>query len=160
MRNLRALVAAAPLLLPVTLSAQSGAAFWVSPGSRIRVTAPAVSTEPLYGHLVVLDGDSLVMVTPSPPRSLRIDLATVNEVQVSAGHARLQWAGLGAIAGGLVGVILGGKAGGGGGSGTTNDSLGALAGVIAGGIVGIPLGAVVGASVAPERWRTAWTPQH
>jgi hypothetical protein len=157
MRNLRALIAAAAISLPATLSAQSGAAFSVSPGSRIRVTAPAVSSEPLYGHLVVLDGDSLVMVTPSPPRSLRIDLATVNQVQVSAGHARLQWAGVGAIVGGLVGLIAGAAAGG---HADNTDGLGASIGGIVGGVGGIPIGAIVGAFVAPERWRTAWTPQH
>ena len=155
MRTLRALVAATALFLPVALHAQSGAAIWVAPGSRIRVTAPAFSSGPIYGHLVVLDGDSLVMVTPTATTQLRFDLATVDQVEVSSGRARLQWAGVGALIGGVVGALCGGRA-----VSTSTHSFGGVAAGVAGGfLLGAPVGAIVGSTTAPERWRTAWTPR-
>jgi hypothetical protein len=113
------------------------------------VAAPALSSDPIYGRLLVLDGDSLVMTPASAEAPLRLDLAGVRLVEVSQGRERLRYAGLGAVGGIVAGLYLGSNALG----GSESNGLGALAGGIAGMIVGAPLGAVV----APARWRTAWS---
>jgi hypothetical protein len=142
------------LTVPTLLPAQARVDGWAGPGSRIRVAAPALSSDPIYGRLVVLGGDSLVMTSAADAR-LRLELSTVHRVEVSEGRERLRWGAIAGLGGLIAGMVIGGKAGG------QNDvnGLGALAGGVAGMIVGLPLGALGGAVFAPERWRTAWVPR-
>ncbi|HVG43847.1 MAG TPA: hypothetical protein VM890_03925 [Longimicrobium sp.] len=119
----------------------------VSAGSRVRVTAPAVSPEPMKGRVVDLTADSLLLARGGGAR-LQIDTREVQALAVGAGHARFAWALKGAAVGFLAGAILGAQA-----AGRGDDSgLGALVGFVAGAIVGTPLGAGIGAAAAPERW--------
>jgi len=119
----------------------------VSEGSRVRVTAPAVSPERLVGRVAGLTADSLLLTRGAGAR-LQIDTRQVQAMSVAAGHNRWGWALRGAGVGFLVGGILGAQAGGNG----DHTGLGALAGFVAGVITGTPLGAGVGALAAPERW--------
>jgi hypothetical protein len=119
----------------------------VSEGSRVRVTAPAVSPERMVGTVAALTADSLLLTRGAGAR-LQIDTRHVQAISVAAGRNRFAWALKGAGIGFLVGGILGAQAGGHG----DHSGLGALAGFVAGVVAGTPLGAGIGALAAPERW--------
>jgi len=125
----------------------------VSEGSRVRVTAPAVSPERLVGRVAALTADSLLLTRGAGAR-LQIDSRQVQAISVSAGRNRFVWALKGAGIGFLVGGILGAQAGGHG----DHTGLGALAGFVAGVVTGTPLGAGIGAAAAPERWTSVRIP--
>lgn len=139
--------ACAPAVAQDATSTRDLRGLGVSEGSRVRVTAPAVSPERLVGRVAALTADSLLLTRGAGAR-LQIDTRQVQAMSVSAGRNRWGWALRGAGIGFLAGGIAGGIAGGHGDS----SGLGGLVGFLAGVIVGTPLGAGIGAAAAPERW--------
>jgi hypothetical protein len=126
----------------------------IGAGSRVRLSVPSVSPDPLVGRVAALTADSLLLSRGSGVH-LQLDSRAIQRVEVSAGRHRVRWALAGAVVGMLVGGVAGGSAGGKG----DDSGLGALAGFVAGVIVGTPLGAGVGALAAPERWRPVALPR-
>jgi hypothetical protein len=119
----------------------------VGEGSRVRLTAPVISPEPMVGRVAGLTRDSLLLSRGGGAR-LQIETRQLRSLSVSAGHNRWTWA----LAGAGVGLLVGGVAGGTAGGHGDTSGFGGLAGFIAGVLVGTPVGAGVGAAVAPERW--------
>jgi hypothetical protein len=147
---LHALVLAACACAP--LAAQDAPArdlrgLGVSAGSRVRLTAPAVSERPLVGRVAGLTADSLALERGAGAR-LQIDTRHVESLAVSAGRRRWRWALNGAAVGLLVGAVVGAQLA----TGGAAADVAALAGLVAGAVVGTPLGAGIGAAAAPERW--------
>jgi hypothetical protein len=143
------------LALAPTARAQYAVAGWMSTGSRIRVTAPSLSTDPIIGRLLHYSTDSLLLAAGDGEVRMRMPMSLVRTVEVSEGRDRSGWALKGAGVGLVVGILVGGAS-------LAHDDpegLATLAGGIAGGIVGAPLGAVVGALLAPERWAMGWRPE-
>lgn len=100
MRQLLALV----LVLAVADHAEAQAFPEIEKGTRVRVTAPIVTTEPIVGKVSNIYGDTLV-VAPGGGRGYHtLPLVAVTELEVSRGSA-------GATAGGLIGGLLGAVAG-------------------------------------------------
>ena len=133
----------------------------VTPGTRVRVSAPAVLPDPVIGTFLSTSRDSL-LVSPGEHAVVRLDLSTVEALDISAGRDRMKWALTGSAAG-MLGVILLSPAV------CDPGDMGCGLGMIAASVlVGIPGGALAGALSAPERWvrysgwretRTEGTPQ-
>lgn len=142
------------ILLPLLAAAALGAAthahaqFGPETGARVRVLAPLVAPERLTGTVVAASADSLALGVADGSATLRLDKHTLESLEVSRGRARLKWgllgAGVGLLAGAIVGAELGGQ--------DDPSGFGALAGFLGGAVVGLPAGAVGGALLAPERW--------
>lgn len=130
-----------------TSKAQLPVPVGISPGTKMRVTAPAILPEPITGRLTSLTPDT-VSIAKSGAAVFQIPMISVQKLELSEGRNRLKWAALGALAGGLVGGLIGGY------SADNNDPTGleAAALFIAGGTVGLVGGGVAGAVFAPERW--------
>lgn len=141
--------------LLVALAVPSVGAQHVTPygaveGSRVRITAPALSERPLHGWVVAFAGDSLVLASSRRSARARLPLGEVRVVEVSDGRDRLGTAVFGAGIGALLGAVLGGA-----GLGQEGE-FAALVGAFAGVVIGAPIGGVAGALLAPERWRAVW----
>lgn len=117
-------------------------------GSRVRVLAPLIGSERLYGTVADASADSLSLALAGRRAMLHLDKHTLESIEVSRGHARLKWGVLGAAAGLVGGSLLGAAVGGAG----DESGFGALIGFISGAVIGTPVGAVGGALIAPERW--------
>ncbi len=119
----------------------------VGVGSRVRLTAPVIAPDPMVGRVAGLTPDSLLLERGGGAR-LQIDSRQVRALSVSAGRNRWGWALRGAGIGLLAGGVLGGWS-----VGAHDDTgVGGFVGFLAGAIVGAPLGAGAGALAAPERW--------
>jgi hypothetical protein len=146
--------------LPAAAAAQQDTAppdGWEAPGTRVRVTVPALSRVPILGTVIEMDGERLVMTEEARPDGrLELPLEGIRRLEVSRGErsgrdAALRGARTGALmafgAGLLAGALLDMEAGEIGGT-TQVDYVaalraGALKGLIAapaGAIVGVPLG--------------------
>lgn len=143
-RFLLLLGAAAMLAGALPLHAQYGP----ETGSRVRVLAPLIGSERLYGTVAGASGDSLTLALVGQRAMLHLDKHTLESIEVSRGHPRLKWGVLGAAAGLVGGSLLGAVVGGAG----DESGFGALLGFISGAVIGTPVGAVGGALIAPERW--------
>jgi uncharacterized protein YcfJ len=153
MRLLRSLFALVAILATApTARAQYAAPGWMSTGSRIRVTAPSLSTDPIVGRLLLYTTDSLLLAAGDGEVRMRVPMSLVRTVEVSEGRDRLDWAVKGAGIGLVAGILIGGAAF----AHSEANSLASVAGGIAGGVIGAPLGGVVGALAAPERWAPGW----
>ncbi len=96
MRQLLALV----LVLAVADHAEAQAFPEIEKGTRVRVTAPTVTTEPIVGKVSNIYGDTLV-VAPGGGRGYHtLPLVAVTELEVSRGCA-------GATAGWVIGHAMG-----------------------------------------------------
>lgn len=148
MRHTRrfALLFAAAVMLAGALPLQ--AQYGPETGSRVRVLAPLIQSERLYGTVAAASGDSLSLALVGRGAMLHLDKHTLESIEVSRGHPRLKWGVLGAAAGLVGGSLLGAAVGGYG----DESGWGALIGFIGGGVIGTPVGAVGGALIAPERW--------
>jgi hypothetical protein len=125
----------------------------ITPGTRLRVSAPAFSPLPIAGKLRAVSGDS-VYVAKGRDAATGIPIGTIQWVDRSDGK-RMNWVGLGAVAGAVVGGAIvwnarsperGGAAGG------AVAGLDGLGIVIAGPLFGAVAGACVGYVLAPRSW--------
>ncbi len=142
----------APLLcLAGGLRAQSFT-HWLEPGTRVRVTAPALEPSRVAGDVALLHPDTLVLERGG--RRLPIANARIELIEVSQGLDRRRGAWRGSILGALVGAGLGVTFGALGAQDLpTGIGTSAALGFFGGGLVGGGLGAGVGAVLAPERWQ-------
>lgn len=155
MRVPRSLLPVLAVLIPAHLAAQSVTPYGVTPGARARIDVPSLAAEPFAGRVVALGGDSLVFAASSGLATVRIPLALLQRVDASDGRDRagaaLRYGGIGLVAGSVLGVVALRR------ERETNPLVG-IAGAFAGAVLGAPIGAAIGALLAPERWRTVWTP--
>lgn len=120
----------------------------LSPGTRVRLTAPQAFAGRVVGRLTQADSGSLTLVLRTRD-TLEVPRAAITIAEASAGHNRAGWAALGMLAGAAIGAALGAVCVE---VCSTSDNDANLA--VAGGfIVGIPVGLLVGLVAAPERWR-------
>ena len=139
------LAAAIPFFLPDTASAQR-----LTPGQRIRVTAPRLQMQRQPGQLVRFDRDSLILVSAGQrwfvPRQL------LTQLDASGGRRGHLLAGVlvGAVVGAVAGLIAISPEG----TCTGSGDYGAVCrGVVAFSVgAGAALGALVGTLVRTERW--------
>ncbi|MET0396665.1 MAG: hypothetical protein ABW277_07575 [Longimicrobiaceae bacterium] len=146
------------LLLASSLCLASGElrsqsfAHWLEPGTRVRVTAPALEPARVAGNVALLHPDTLVLERRG--RRLPIANARIDLIEVSRGLDRRRGAWRGTILGALVGAGLGVTFGALGAQDLpTGIGTSAALGFLGGGLVGGGLGAGVGAVFAPERWQ-------
>ena len=117
----------------------------VTPGTRVRVSAPTVIPDRVIGTFLSASRDSL-LVAPGEHAVLRLDLNAVEALHVSAGRDRTKWA-LNGSAAGFVGVLLLSPAF------CDRGDMGCGFGMLGASLfLGIPGGALAGALSAPERW--------
>lgn len=126
---------------------------WLEPGTRVRVTAPALGPSRPTGEVAALLPDTLVLARRGDDRlaipNLRIDL-----IEVSQGLDRRRGAWKGAMLGALVGAGIGGIFGALGSQHLPTDvAASAGLGFVGGGLLGGGVGAGTGALFAPERWQ-------
>lgn len=133
------------LVLAPGLHAQSDR-LAVPVGTRVRIVVGV--NEPFTGNLLRLAPDTLAVALSSGGALIQLPTSRLTSIELSDGRDRLggsvKGAGIGLLAGGLIGGIALGR---------SEGDLAALAGMFAGGIIGAGTGAIVGAIVAPERWR-------
>lgn len=120
----------------------------LQPGTRVRVSAPAVSAKPMSGGVAFMDSDSIVL-TQDGDRRTTLPLSAVRRLEVSRGRDR--WAGA------FRGAGIGGLAGGAAFAGLMVLQDGVVDGwtylaFIAGGVIGVPAGFIVGGLTGVERW--------
>lgn len=156
---------AASVSLPSPVAAQGDPASLV--GSRVRLTTSQVSFAPLIGRVVSVEGDHIVLerspTDDHPPGAVRIALASVESVELSAGRRRN--VGKGAWMGGAIGFGVGALLGAAGGAADDEcgegefffcDDVTAAEGAGILGAVGAAAGALVGVAVGAltksERW--------
>lgn len=149
---MRRILILAPLLcLAGELRAQSFA-HWLEPGTRIRVTAPALEPSRVAGDVALLRPDTLVLARGG--RRVAIANARIDLIEVSLGQDRRRGMWRGTIFGALVGAGLGATFGALGAQDLpTGVGTSAALGFFGGGLVGGGVGAGVGAVFAPERWQ-------
>ena len=131
---------------PAGLRAQSDR-LYLPVGTRIRVQA-APEAPPFTGTVWRITSDTLAVAVSSGNALLQLPTARVTSIEVSEGRDRLGWgvrgAGIGALAGGLLGAVAVGR--------DSQGDLAPIAGFFAGSILGAAGGALFGAIAAPERW--------
>ena len=134
------------LVLAPDLRAQSDP-FSIPTGTRVRIVVG--SSESFTGNLLRLTSDTLAVATGSGGALVQLPTSRLSSIELSEGRDRLggsvKGAGIGVLAGGLIGGIALRR--------SEGPGIAALAGLFAGGILGGGTGAIVGAIVAPERWR-------
>lgn len=156
------------LLLTIACSATSvlaqRAPAPVSIGTRVRIYAPSLRSDPYTGRVASVRGDTVVLDTAGERtrlgfdmgpvlvdqyRRVTIPLSTVEAVEVSAGRSHVRPALKGAVLGGLaLGLINGLQSG-----SQINPTLKQIAsGVPSGAIVGAILGGTIGYLLGSERW--------
>jgi len=128
------------VLLVAPASAQEFPA--ITYGTRVRISAPSVSAQPLVGKLREVAADT-VRLTIAKRGQVGIPVTAIQWVERSDGRAQ-QWIGLGAVAGAVIGGVIATKS-----SSGELDSIGTL---IAYPFMGAVAGAAVGFLLAPQRW--------
>ena len=121
----------------------------VSENARVRLQA-ARFPEPLFARVVQRDSAGMFTVaTPNDDARITLSLDAVDRMDVSLGRPRftraLAGAGIGLLAGGLIGGKLGSDA--------DPEGWGGLIGMVGGASTGFTVGAIAGFAFAPERWR-------
>lgn len=154
--SIRAALAATLLALCAPdLPAQDASSSGPVAGMRVRVLAPTLDPQPFVGRMVAIGGDSLLLAATGGLATARLPRAVVARVDASDGHDRLgsalRYGGIGLVAGSVLGVIAVRHE-------AHGNPLVPMAGAFAGAVLGAPIGATIGAILAPERWRTVWTP--
>jgi hypothetical protein len=159
-------VPSAALLAAVPLAGQAGA---VGPGSRVRITAPALELSKAVGSLLAIRGDTLLLEhrtsTLQPGHGRRawstdttaVPMTTVTRLEVSAGRRSNIDRGVrkGLLIGGAVGLALGvAMAADDEGNDFVCDGAGCVASGVAGGAVwGLLIGLGIGAFSSRDEWR-------
>ena len=125
----------------------------LTPGARLRVSAPPANIVESKGTLLHATADSLTIAFYGRPVPVTLPIADVSRLHVTTGKNRgvglLRGAGLGLVVGALVGAALGDAFGG----DCTEYDCWAVAGVLGGG-AGFAVGGIVGVVAAPDRWET------
>lgn len=149
---MRRILALLPLLCLADEARAQSFAHWLEPGTRVRVTAPALEPPRVAGDVALLGPDTLVLARGS--ERLSIANARIDLIEVSRGPDRRRGAWRGTIFGALVGAGLGVTFGALGAHDLpTGVGASAALGFLGGGLVGGGAGAGVGAVLAPERWQ-------
>lgn len=146
------------------------AALEVSPGTRVRVTAPSIAEHRIVGTIVTIGADTLTLKTKrkvepfilnsnGQAETLAIPFASVTKLEVIRGKKRnvVKGAGIGVVVGGLSGVVYGFSEGDdppGGILGWTAKEKAAMLGIM-GSLSGGVLGALIGALKTTDRWEKA-----
>ena len=124
----------------------------LTPGARLRVSAPPAHISESKGTLLHATADSLTIAFYGRPVPVTLPIADVSLLHVTTGKNRgvglLRGAGLGLVVGALVGAALGSL-----GEDCTEYDCSAWGGVLGGG-AGLVVGGIVGVAVAPDRWET------
>ena len=129
---------------------------WLRPQAPIRLTLIAnTDNRPLLGEFRGVRGDSVWMTTSSSQQDVVLPLAQVARFEVSQEQSPRTWrgAGIGFLAGALVGVIAGAS------EAKLQGDMGARIAVdatILGGL-GTILGALIGTSVKNDHWTVLWS---
>jgi hypothetical protein len=128
-------------------------------GSRVRVSAPAISGRRIVGTLTAFDDESLTLETKGRRDPLMIPRAAITRLDVSSGprSRALLGAGLGLAGGVLAGLASGPKCPG----GTTGSCGSALETAILYSALLVPIGALIGTAHPGDRWEDAgWKHPH
>ena len=134
-------------------------------GTRIRITAPALSPAPLIGALEGRRADSLLWLREQEERPVSLPLAAAQKLEISQGRHAETWRGglIGALAGIGLGALIGLATGNYECPTTGLPALAAVdcltpgesaaAGAVLGALGGGGLGLLIGSSRKSERWR-------
>ena len=147
------------VLLPLTSLAAQEISNKITPGTRVRVSAPAVAKNRIVGTVVSADSTMIVLqATPSAnyqPPPLKVPWAAMHHLELSQGR---KWSGTRMAAGAGIGLLGGALVGAGFGAATASPSeegaqaIQAFVGGIIGAGSGFVLGTVIGAQ-RRERWQ-------
>ena len=125
----------------------------LTPGARLRVSAPPANISGSKGTLLHATADSLTIAFYGRPVPVTLPIAEVSRLHVTTGKNRglglLRGAGIGLVAGALIGAALGDAIEG----DCTEYECWMLGGVLGGG-AGFVVGGLVGVATAPDRWET------
>ena len=152
MRNIILAVTAFTLAIPARAVAQG--TLWVTPGAKIRVTAPTLGLSEQVGRVRETRGDTLVLLTDvmrgghlrTDTVHLAMPMVTKLDVRTGGRSHWLEGAGIGFALGAVIGVASGDD--------PSSQLLAANAGQKAigiGSLLGI-VGAVVGKGIKSDRW--------
>jgi len=148
MRNIILAVTAFTLIIPARAVAQG--AQWVTPGAKVRVTAPTLGLSEQVGRVQETRGDTLVVLTDVMrgghlrADTVHVAMATVTKLDVRTG-GRGHW-----LEGAGIGLALGLAIGAASDDGSSR-AYAPSAPAMGGGLLGI-LGAVIGGSIKSDRW--------
>ncbi len=128
----------------------------VTPGARVRVSAPTVAERPLLGTVVALEVDTLIVDARGYAHPLALPLASLAWLEVSRGQKSrtLKGAGIGFLVGGAAGLATAAIACAIAGD-CYDDSLTGLVYAYFGGlgaVVGALTGAIIGSTIDVDRW--------
>ena len=147
-----------PLITPVTgLAAQQTL---VTPGARVRISAPTVAESPLLGTVVALPADTLIVDALDYADPLALPLASLARLEVSQGQESrtlntLKGAGFGSLIGVGAGLATVGILCAINGDCDADDPYTGMAFVVFGALglaVGAPTGAIIGLTKEVDRW--------
>lgn len=122
----------------------------LEPGTRIRVSAPALSGRGIRGTLLRAEGDTLLLLQKGD--TLSLPLFRAESVDVSRGRNRVLGGAIGLGVGAVAGTLLLGKIYSMQGEFADRRGDNALHGSMLGMMVGAPVGLVTGAVIGIERW--------
>ena len=148
MRNIILVVTAFTLVTPAHVFAQGTP--WVTPGAKVRVTAPTLGLDAQVGRVRETRGDTLVLETDVMrgghlrADTVHVAMATVTRLDVRTG-GRGHW-----LEGAGIGLALGLAIGAASDDGSSR-AYAPSAPAMGGGLLGI-LGAVIGGSIKSDRW--------
>ncbi len=129
----------------------------VTPGARVRVSAPTVAERPLLGTVVALEVDTLIVDARGYAHPLALPLASLAWLEVSRGQKSrtLKGAGIGFLVGGAAGLataaIVCAIAGDCAADDPYTGLVYAVFGVLGAG-VGALTGAIIGSTIKVDRW--------
>ena len=134
----------------------------LSPGARVRLTAPSVSGKRLVGTLRSLDDVTLTFLPRGATETMQVPRSAITGLEVGRGSRRRKGAIIGAVAGLASGVVLGLATGQDCSEPEFHDLFVALVGGCRGttraaviSVATVPVGALLGFALAPgEKWET------
>ncbi len=129
----------------------------VTPGARVRISAPSVAENPLLGTVVALPADTLIVDAPGYADPLALPLASVARLEVSQGQESrtLKGAGIGSLIGagaGLASAAIACAITGDCDSGDPYTGLVYLSLGVLGAAAGALTGAIIGSTKEVDRW--------
>ncbi len=154
-------IAVALILMPFAdLAAQQKTT--VTPGSRIRASAPSVSSKPFVGDVVGWESDSLIVDARVWQKGTRLNqqvkvaMGSLTKLEVSRGRKSrfLQGLGYGFLVGAVTGTVIGAASGDDDPSQFFSMTAGekAAVGAVSLGLLGGIVGGVIGLSSPAEKW--------